>query len=1517
MINARVDALISKWGLAVFATFQDDGGGGPYPLAPITKVNADPTIYRNGQAVALDPVVGSFAYGDGCFVAYRCLCGPVPRIAVADGGAGYSGDVAVAWNNDGGGHGLVPSKPTKNNGAIRAGITGCTVIDGGQWAAVPTLAIAPPASYYQANGGAPAHYQAHAGIIAAPPIPGPIPTIPFTLTANQFITSPNGQYQLIQQADGNLVIYGPNKSVIWNAQTFGNPGAQTTMQADGNLVVYASGGYALWHTHTFGNPGAYPQLHDDGNLIIYGPDGSALWACLATNSPFVLTSIVPAAAGILGCGHGYPEGSYATACLGPIPTLQLAFTLDASGAITKITQSGPIKGYPSTVGINLWDPSGGGQGAVTIWSTDFGGYPLFALPGAGYGPNLAATMVPTFAFHAVIAHTSAYLTGPSDISGLIVGMAVAGKGIPAGARITAITPSAITLSANATDDGTQQLYAYPTATLVARVDDYIAFIPVDDPGADFIKPPTFTLTMTGATPSRTAILVPVMGGPAEGDVFSYDAPAAWLTCLTATPHGNGTPLPDLPATKGATIVNSVGSLEPATGGIVAFAQKPTMLAGANMGEQPSSAFAGHFTACNRLKTRDAWVSSAGDLTKNPDGSPVSWPAGASLRTWAYGPGLDNQIDDMGGAGFVGRWTLAYTETADGGPSGPNAMSIALGGGSTITTPANVTIGGTAAPNDVIRTYDLTFAPNTGTWQPNVFLAATAPTGADGRSHWTAKDVWIIPPDAISGAANPPDRSDPCAPDPSFVRAMTTADGHALGFLRNMDVTQGYMGKSDLTWPWELLNPNAEAWGGKTYFRAWASVARHYNTDPASKTYAWSSPKIYGGQPWLPESDPSFPITGTLTAGSSTVTSLSNNALMVGSTVIGDGVPATDAYGNPVMIARIAPDGSSFDLSIPALASGALALSITNPPSLTITPGNDGRFFGYDWSAFSNGVVELKFPTPHGFSGRSSANVWTPESTNGHPAVGVTFTGTSGPYVPTSPNGGPFFVTGPFTIVIPISLYYTGLINTDGGDKKGDYQTVNATTEIDLTAGGTVPGWQVDFYVPRFESSVPYQYPPAACAKIGCGCWVNIPATASDALVRALAIETAAHAGDKIPIALELSNEIWNGMGLSDQPYFQVVFSIWCLPSYPLGSKIATYYTADNNPNHDRPYDPYGSAAPLAAHLYDTFVAAWKNAGKDPARVHTFLGSFWCMAGRTATTCALAKAGGFNFDALAVGPYLNTTDDSSLVKACAPLGSMPGALAWPVELINDFFRFHMAYGGSGNNPGWTNQSFWHDHHTACQNSGLNPPPVIVGYEGAANKVVPDAVPFQNTLIHDCVAHPSWADTTWGFLAACQQGDQTTPDSGAILQCIYQLYCYNCSPDVWRMAGGPAQPAGDGISFAEDSTGRYPRKPNQFATIQGGFPADNRSHDGGFPGNTAPALFGLRNWFSGGAVPTPTPTPTPPAPTPTPTPPTPTPAPTPTPPASTTPPTPPAGTNTIIYMTGDVVIYQLVNGEWKAM
>jgi hypothetical protein len=96
-----------------------------------------------------------------------------------------------------------------------------------------------------------------------------------TLQPGAFLLSPDHQFELVMQTDGNLVLYNAAKEALWSSQTSGE-GNYLVMQGEGNLVVYNASKVAQWNASTWGFPGAYLQLQDDGNLVLY-QDGHAIW----------------------------------------------------------------------------------------------------------------------------------------------------------------------------------------------------------------------------------------------------------------------------------------------------------------------------------------------------------------------------------------------------------------------------------------------------------------------------------------------------------------------------------------------------------------------------------------------------------------------------------------------------------------------------------------------------------------------------------------------------------------------------------------------------------------------------------------------------------------------------------------------------------------------------------------------------------------------------------------------------------------------------------------------------------------------------------------------------------------------------------------------------------------------------------------------------------------------------------------------------------------------------------------
>lgn len=66
---------------------------------------------------------------------------------------------------------------------------------------------------------------------------------------NDTLVSNNGQYRLVMQSDGNLVLYDQNNSALWATGTDGNPGSFLVIQDDGNVVVYKPN-QPIWATGT-------------------------------------------------------------------------------------------------------------------------------------------------------------------------------------------------------------------------------------------------------------------------------------------------------------------------------------------------------------------------------------------------------------------------------------------------------------------------------------------------------------------------------------------------------------------------------------------------------------------------------------------------------------------------------------------------------------------------------------------------------------------------------------------------------------------------------------------------------------------------------------------------------------------------------------------------------------------------------------------------------------------------------------------------------------------------------------------------------------------------------------------------------------------------------------------------------------------------------------------------------------------------------------------------------------------
>jgi peptidoglycan-N-acetylglucosamine deacetylase len=97
------------------------------------------------------------------------------------------------------------------------------------------------------------------------------------LLRGQQLASANGQYRLVMQGDGNVVLYGPS-GARWASRTVGSGANRLVMQGDGNLVAYTASGRAVWNSSTAGSGADRLVVQSDGNAVLARPDGRVVWA---------------------------------------------------------------------------------------------------------------------------------------------------------------------------------------------------------------------------------------------------------------------------------------------------------------------------------------------------------------------------------------------------------------------------------------------------------------------------------------------------------------------------------------------------------------------------------------------------------------------------------------------------------------------------------------------------------------------------------------------------------------------------------------------------------------------------------------------------------------------------------------------------------------------------------------------------------------------------------------------------------------------------------------------------------------------------------------------------------------------------------------------------------------------------------------------------------------------------------------------------------------------------------------
>ena len=124
------------------------------------------------------------------------------------------------------------------------------------------------------------------------------------LKPDDWISSPNGQYNFIMQQPGNAVLYHGN-TPLWWTPTYA-AGSYLVMQNDCNLVIYGPSGWE-WQSRTGGDGSScYLTVSNTGNLQVFNSTGAVWSTNTGTGTGSGLgTSIVNIASGQVGYTSPY------------------------------------------------------------------------------------------------------------------------------------------------------------------------------------------------------------------------------------------------------------------------------------------------------------------------------------------------------------------------------------------------------------------------------------------------------------------------------------------------------------------------------------------------------------------------------------------------------------------------------------------------------------------------------------------------------------------------------------------------------------------------------------------------------------------------------------------------------------------------------------------------------------------------------------------------------------------------------------------------------------------------------------------------------------------------------------------------------------------------------------------------------------------------------------------------------------------------------------------------------------
>lgn len=168
------------------------------------------------------------------------------------------------------------------------------------------------------------------------------------LNVNERLVSPNGQYNLMMQDNGNLVLRGESEGIIWSPEMDGSGSVKAEITDAGNVVLRQADNDVTWASGTtkWAASATTLEVTNNGNVLLSNAAGDHLWRVGVDTGIHGVERMIEFAKEQLGEDYGWgDEGPSSWDCSGLTSQAVRAAGTDIGDHMSSETQYNTYKNF--------------------------------------------------------------------------------------------------------------------------------------------------------------------------------------------------------------------------------------------------------------------------------------------------------------------------------------------------------------------------------------------------------------------------------------------------------------------------------------------------------------------------------------------------------------------------------------------------------------------------------------------------------------------------------------------------------------------------------------------------------------------------------------------------------------------------------------------------------------------------------------------------------------------------------------------------------------------------------------------------------------------------------------------------------------------------------------------------------------------------------------------------------------------------------------------------------------------